>query len=200
MKKIFSYDIGLWLLIAFNAYAIYYVKKQPNSINELYIIFWLQSFFIGIFNIIGMLTFTNRVENSYTVNDVKGNRPGCAAAFFAVHYGGFHFVYFIFLFAQLVDLNQVNWHFIQLSFWAIFAGSILQYFQDKNINREKPVNIGVMFFMPYVRIIPMHLVILLPKFLHISAPLLFIALKTVADIVMHLIYRNFMFKTTIKIE
>lgn len=160
----------------------------------MYILFWLQSFFIGVFNVLGMLTFTNRVENSYTVNDQKGNRPGCAAGFFTIHYGGFHFVYFIFLFVKLVDLKQVNWHFIQLSFWAILAGSILQYFQDRNINQKYPVNIGAMFMMPYVRIIPMHLVILVPSFIHISAPILFLSLKAIADIVMHLIYRKYMFQ------
>ena len=39
----------------------------------------------------------NRIENSFTVNDDPGNKPGCAAAFFTLHYGIFHFVYLIFI-------------------------------------------------------------------------------------------------------
>ncbi|HMZ46795.1 MAG TPA: DUF6498-containing protein, partial [Chitinophagaceae bacterium] len=59
-------DFGLLLLLAFNIYAIYYYYQNPNALGALIVIFWLQSVFIGIFNVIGMLTFTNRVENSFT--------------------------------------------------------------------------------------------------------------------------------------
>lgn len=188
------YDLGLWLLLVFNAYAVYCYYVNPASINTIYLIFWLQSVFIGIFNVIGMLTFTNRVTNSFTVNDLPGNRPGCAAGFFTVHYGIFHLVYLVFIFVKLVKVPQLDWQFLKLSFFAIFAGSIMQYVADKKRNRTEAVNIGTMFFVPYARIIPMHITILIPMFFSISAPSIFLGLKTVADLIMHIVYRNYLFK------
>jgi len=192
-KSIFN-DWGLWLILVFNAYAVYHYIQYPNSIHTIYFIFWIQSFFIGVFNVIGMLTFTNRVENSYTVNNQPGNRPGCAAGFFFIHYGGFHLAYFVFLIIKISKISLLDFQFIQLSFWAILVGCVMQYVQDKRRNATEAVNISTMFFMPYARILPMHLAILAPAILNISAPVIFLSLKTVADIIMHIVYRNYLFK------
>ena len=193
-KKPIWQDVGVWMLLLLNAYSVYYYLHNPNSIRTVIFIFWMQSVFIGIFNVIGMLTFTNRVSNSFTVNDSPGNKPGCAAAFFTFHYGMFHLIYFIFLVVTVMKEQSLDFQFLKISFWAIFAGCIMQYIQDKKHNRTEPINIGVMFFMPYVRIIPMHLIILVPAFFHISAPILFLALKTFADVIMHVVYRRYVFK------
>jgi hypothetical protein len=194
-KQPYWKDWGLWLVLAFNAYAVYFYTEHPNSISSIYLLFWLQSFFIGVFTIIGMLSFTNRVENSFARNDNFSDRPGCTAGFFAIHYGGFHFVYLIFLFAMMIKIHQVDWLFVKISFWAIVAGCIMQFVQDKKRNKTEAVNMGTMFFLPYARIIPMHITILAPQFLHISAPFVFLILKTFADLVMHLVYRNLLFKS-----
>lgn len=194
--KSLLYDWGIWLILMFNAYAILHYIKFPNSIYTLYVVFWIQSIFIGLFNVIGILTFTNRVLNSYTVNNQPGNRPGCAAGFFLLHYGGFHLVYFIFLFIKIPSLSSLDFQFIKLSFWAILVGSIMQYIQDKRKNNLHPVNIGTMFVLPYARIVPMHLAILAPEILKISAPIVFLILKTIADVIMHVVYRKYVFTTT----
>jgi len=157
-------------------------------------IFWIQSAFIGLFNVIGILSFTNRIEDSYTVNDKLGNKPGCAALFFTVHYGAFHLAYLFYVGYKLSKAQHIDWLLIQLSFWTILFSSILQFIQDKRHNQTEAVNIGTMFFMPYARIFPMHLAILLPAFLHIHVGIVFLALKMVADIIMHVVYRKFMFK------
>lgn len=193
IQKSSRIDFGLLLLLAFNGYAIYYYYQNPKALGALIIIFWLQSVFIGIFNVIGILTFSNRVGNSFTLNDKPGNKTGCAALFFTFHYGMFHFVYLFFLNSFIRDINSAQFTFIKLSFWAILAGSVLQYIQDKSRNKTQPVNIGSMFILPYVRIIPMHLIILLPKFLSITPSVIFIIFKLIADVVMHTAYNRFVF-------
>ncbi len=187
-------DYGLWLLLALNAYSIYYYFQHPNSINTLIAIFWIQSMMIGVFTVIGMLSFSNKNFGDLTINNQKQDKPGCAAAFFAVHYGMFHFGYLIFLTTQVLKISLLDWDFIKLSFWAILAGCIMQFVQDKIHNKTANINFGAMFFMPYARIIPMHLTILLPVFFHISAPLVFLSLKAVADVIMHIVYRRYLFK------
>jgi hypothetical protein len=192
-KSIFS-DWGLWLLLLFNGYAVYYYINNPQTIFTIYIIFWIQSLFIGIFNVIGMLAFTNRAGSSFNFNGKQDNKPGCTAGFFLVHYGGFHLGYFVFLIVMMGSLRKLDFAFIQLSFWAILVGCIMQFIQDKKRNATQPVNINVMFFLPYARILPMHLMILAPAFLNISAPVIFLSLKTFADIIMHIVYRKYLFK------
>ena len=193
-KKPIWQDVGVWLLLLLNAYSLYYYLNNPNTIRTVIFIFWMQSLFIGVFNVIGMLTFNNRVSNTFTINNSPSNKIGCAAVFFIFHYGIFHLIYFAFLVATVMKEQALDFQFIKISFWAIFAGCIMQYIQDKRHNKIEPINIGVMFFMPYVRIIPMHLIIILPVFLNISAPIFFLALKTFADVVTHLIYRKYVFK------
>ena len=46
---------------------------------------------------------------------------------------------------------------------------------------------AAMFFIPYLRIIPMHLSILLPVIIHIGNMGIFLVLKAIADVVMYLV-------------
>lgn len=194
-KKALKQDWSLWVLVLMNLYAIYHYIQYPNSINTLMAIFWIQSAFIGLFTFIGMFAFTNRSQSSFTVNEASAHgSPGCTAMFFAVHFGGFHIAYFFFVTYKLIGDKHADWQFIHLSFWAIFIGSVLQFIQDKRHNQHAPISIGTMFLMPYARIIPMHLAILLPAFLHIKVGFVFLGLKVVADIIMHIVYRKMLFK------
>lgn len=51
-------------------------------------------------------------------------------------------------------------------------------------------NIGALFFLPYLRIIPMHMMILLPAFFGWKPSLLFLGLKTGADLLSYFIYQH----------
>lgn len=53
-----------------------------------------------------------------------------------------------------------------------------------------PGNIGKMFILPYLRVIPMHLTILLPAFPGVSAITIFLILKTLVDVLFYLIANN----------
>lgn len=58
------------------------------------------------------------------------------------------------------------------------------------MERTVAVNIGSMFFLPYLRIIPMHLMILLPAFLGFRPSLVFLLLKMGADILSFIFYQR----------
>ena len=64
--------------------------------------------------------------------------------------------------------------------------STWQLLRRKKTMADQKENVGKMFFIPYLRIIPMHLMILLPAFLDIGVSLVFLILKTVADIGMYI--------------
>lgn len=187
-------DLGLWMLLAFNLYTIYYCFNFPNEIHTVYVIFWMQSVSIGFFNVLGMLYFNKRDILAFNADNSDKDNRGCAALFFTFHYGTFHFVYLIFLLAKLVDFKQLDFTFIKLSFWIIIATGVLQFIQDFNKSKTQPVNANTLFALPYLRVVPMHLAILAPNFFNISATLLFLILKTLADVFMHIIYKKFVFK------
>ena len=197
-KTIYT-DATFWLLISINVYLIIYYSEHPDSFSEIILLFWIQSVLIGIFNFLDMLTLKNFAASNLKINKKpvvaeSGNKTGCMAGFFAVHYGIFHLAYFIFL-VTLIDVKKIDWRFVQFSFFAMLAASIANFIQNKIKNRTQEVNVSAMFFMPYARIIPMHLAILAPQFLNISAPILFLTLKTFADVIMHLVYRSLVFKS-----
>ncbi len=185
---------GFWILLSANIYILVYYLQYPDSIHTVIALFWIQSVMIGIFNALDMLTLTNTVDNSFTINDKPGNRQGCAGLFFLFHYSFFHFVYIFFLVPSIIDLQKLDWRFIKVSFWLLLASSVIEFIYSKRRNRVEKVNISYMMFMPYARILPMHLLILLPGFLHISAPAVFIALKIVADLVMFIMYQKVVYR------
>ena len=63
----------------------------------------------------------------------------------------------------------------------------MQFIQHKRFQKDHEVDISKMFFLPYLRIVPMHLMILGPAFLGWEPSTIFLVLKTVADLIMYLI-------------
>jgi len=116
------------------------------------------------------------------------------AGFFAVHYGFFHIIYGFFLLSFMpngqfssADIEAVL--FIGGIFLVTHAVSFFMNLRSeiKNANR----NIGLIFFEPYLRIIPMHLTIIFGGILlwaglgNSLVLLLFLVLKTGSDLAGH---------------
>jgi len=121
------------------------------------------------------MTFNNKPA---TVKQAKG----CLPIFFLFHYGIFHLVYFVFL---LVDfkLSDTNFSYLKWAACGVLLQQIIHFTQNKIKYSQLQGNIGTMFFIPYLRIVPMHLTILLPKFLGWTPALTFLILKTVFDVI-----------------
>lgn len=193
LQRVFVKHIGLWCLLGTNLYLIAYYIKYPDSFSSIVIIYWIQSALIGILNVLDMLTLKNIVSHQGQEKDDVFPTKGCTAAFFAIHYGGFHLGYLIFLFT-IINIKAIDLSFIYLSFWLLLINGTINFIQNKIRNRTEAVSIRSMFFMPYARIIPFHLTILIPAFYHISAPLTFLVLKTVTDVFMQMVYQRAVFR------
>ena len=190
LKKIFS-NPSIFFLLAGNIYCIWYYESHPQAFTTVIWIYWFQSITIGIFNFLDLLTVKNYDSSNFKVNDkslITGSK-GCTAWFFLFHYGVFHVVYCIFL---LVDfgINSVNKMVLLAGVATFFLESIINFIRQKQIERTGTININSMFFLPYLRIIPMHLMILLPVFFGWKPSLLFLGLKTGADILSFLLYHH----------
>lgn len=154
--------------------------------------YWIQSVVIGFFaqRRVRLLRDFN-VEGLRINGRPATNTPATArwsANFFVAHYGLFHVVYAMFL-ANFSAGADVEWLWVAvagLSFaWSHAASHRMHVEHDL---RGKP-NLGALMFVPYVRIIPMHLTIILGAVLGggLFGMLLFASLKTVADVAMHYI-------------
>ncbi|MCZ8132522.1 MAG: DUF6498-containing protein [Steroidobacteraceae bacterium] len=154
----------------------------------------LQSLVIGGFAILRMLTAPRICTKGMTSNGrpVPATRAGrvSTAAFFAVHYGFFHFGYALFV------AHDGGWPtgtdlWATLALVLVFAwGHANSYRGNRRVEDEVPVNLGTVMALPYLRIIPMHLTIVFGGVLaggstSAFALTLFVLLKTGADLGMH---------------
>lgn len=157
--------------------------------------YWAQSVIIGWFSRQRMLALGHFSTDGFEVN----NQPveptyetqRSSANFFTLHYGFFHFVYLIFLIGLASDLALLDWVGVATAALAFAYNHYASYRRNIAADAEGEPNIGTLMFLPYLRIIPMHLTIILGGALMQAnasawAVLLFGVLKTGADVAMHI--------------
>lgn len=185
MKRLFSNPSTLFLLLG-NIYCIWYYEKYPEDFATIVWIYWFQSIIIGFFNFLELVTIKN---NELHDENKSGTffKSGCSGWFFLFHYGIFHLVYFVFL---LVDFNvaSVKKLVLLIGIATFFLESLIGFIRHKVVEKTEKVNVGVLFFLPYLRIIPMHLMILLPSFFGVKPTILFLVLKMGADLLSFKLY------------
>jgi hypothetical protein len=102
--------------------------------------------------------------------------------FFLLHYGLFHAAYAAFVFT----FGRPDWRAVAASSALFFANHLFSYFANREAASKKIPNIGTMMFMPYIRIVPMHLFIIGGALLGGGHGIVaFMLLKTIADEAMH---------------
>ncbi len=192
-------DPSLLAILLGNLVSIVMALSFGWDMGQLLWVYWGQSVAIGVMNFWRMWTLKEFSTKNLKMNDEPVPETDAGkkqvATFFAFHYGFFHFGYAAFLWqeAPLAEFSQTDIVLIIAAFSA-FAGShrfSLLYNTGRDFKHKKP-NIGTLMFYPYLRIIPMHLVIVffgsLSEF-ETSAKmlLLFLGLKTLADVSMHIV-------------
>lgn len=163
--------------------------------------YWIQSIIIGWYARKRMLALKKFSTEGFTSNDqpVPENEKGkrSTASFFVLHYGFFHFAYLMFLLGT-VKLDS-PWD----AFWIAVCGFSYVFAQRKTCEQQiasdalgKP-NLGRLMFLPYLRILPMHLTIILGMMSGSTFSILFfMALKTIADVLLDRFDRNMASKTS----
>ncbi len=152
--------------------------------------YWIQSVIVGWYARKRMLALKKFSTEGFTSNDqpVPENEKGkrSTASFFAFHYGFFHLAYLLFL-VGMAKLDSA-WDI----FWIVVCGFSYAFAQKKTYEKQvatdalgKP-NLGKLMFLPYLRILPMHITIIFGAMGNYStfAMLLFMSLKTIADVLL----------------
>lgn len=202
LRNIFR-DPELWFIILFNISIVFFYYLGQVDPRVVIFIFYVQSLIIGLVNFIRMYKLKNFSTENFTSNGKPvANTPQAArstAFFFLLHYGGFHFIYFFFIIIILFSIPGVRGGFDS----EIFLFSVLSYFISSifalryhiEADKEDKPNIGTLMFIPYLRVVPMHIFIMLGMGLFMSKKEImgmdilefFIILKTISDVLMHIL-------------
>jgi hypothetical protein len=180
-------------LILTNLLVIVIAVIQDWELSTILWVYWSQSIIIGFFNFLRLLLLKDFYYKG------KGNWPFLKsifkyymAVFFAFHYGLFHLAYAIFIGSDFS--NDLTWSVLQ----AIILGSSVFFINHffsflKNLEHDEIVrkNIDDVFSSPYIRIIPMHIIILVGANLGGFAIISFLLLKTAADTYSHAVKHGF---------
>ena len=196
-------DHSVFALIAANLLALLIAWFTHMSLRELMLVYWIQSVIIGICSAIRILSLERfSTENLKMNNQPVAEEPASkmkVAGFFVLHYGFFHFGYLMFLSfdrAPGPGASAAGYLLCALVFAANHGYSLLQ-----NVRRDahgKP-NLGTLMFLPYARIVPMHVTILAGGSLYGGAHAfaLFGFLKIIADAVMHTVEHHVLAKGSV---
>lgn len=177
-------------LIATNLLTLVVAVHQKWNPGTVMWIYWGQSVTIGIFNFVRMWTLKKFTTDGLMMNDqpvaptAAGKRS--VSIFFLFHYGFFHMVYAVFL-ATTATLTRDDAWLVLICTAGFFVNHWFSYRYNQASDSNRKINIGTLMFFPYARIIPLHLTIITGLLLSKSlrALVLFLSLKTVADLIMH---------------
>ncbi len=189
------HDASVLSLVAANVFAAGIAWWARMDLRELMLVYWMQSVIIGLSFFLRMLS----LQDFSTAGSKQNGRPipetaaakRKVAGFFALHYGFFHFIYLMFLLFDGKPAGgtpDTRWA-LMLCALAFLANHAYSLFHNIAADRRGRPNIGTMMFLPYARIVPMHLTIVFGGLMFGGAAFwwLFAGLKTAADVVMHVV-------------
>jgi hypothetical protein len=182
-----------YALIGANVLTIAAALWFDLRLKDLMLVYWFQSVLIGISFFIRMLFRTrqdSRERSRGKMHDRLFNPFGkhdklFKAFIFLLHYGFFHLGYLLFL-----RWGEPAGGFVLFSGFGVCALAFVlnqSYSLWHSIRSDRAGNADVasLFWLPYARVIPMHLTIIFGHWIAGGGALLFfVALKTVADVLM----------------
>lgn len=197
-KTIFRFEQSALSLALSNIFTIAIALLEKWNLSDVIWIYWGQSVVIGYYNWRRIRCLKQFSFKGYTINNqaaepteaIQLRVVSFVSTFFVLHYGLFHAGYLVFLYAELGDLSRSDMLGL-LTCTVLFAVNHRFSFHqnlEKDL-RRKPHILTVMVF-PYARILPMHFTIIFGnQFPSKTAGtlILFLSLKTFADVIMHLI-------------
>ncbi len=187
-------DRSVVVLLLSNLLTIALAVYQHWDIFVVMWVYWGQSVIIGYFSFRRIMDLKSFSTAGFMINDqpVKPTpqTQRQTAVFFALHYGIFHLVYLSFLGADANVAGGFPLFNVLVCIGVFYLNHWFSYRYNREQEQERVPNIGNIMFFPYIRIIPMHLMIIAGfTFLGSSTRtlIIFLLMKTAADVAMHVI-------------
>ncbi|MBO6658869.1 MAG: hypothetical protein JJ934_18395 [Pseudomonadales bacterium] len=187
-KESLRSDGSLFALIVTNVFVLLLALTMGWRLIDMMLVYWIQSVVIGVANFYRMLNLEEFSTENFTMNnrpvDPTPETKRQVAGFFALHFGTFHVVYFVFMMTG--EFGDPRLGMDLLICGAAFAMNHWYSYQyHLKSDRSGTPNIGTLMFTPYARVVPMHLTIIFGAAIGQGGIFLFGFLKTIADGVMH---------------
>jgi hypothetical protein len=188
-------------LVASNAISVAWCVREHWPLIMLLVPYWIQSVVIGWYYRKRILALRRFSTDGFSSNGKPVQETPAAqretALFLTIHYGFFHAMYALFLgafaaagiFGDTSGLDRYDLLGL-VALGVMFAlTQHSEYRRNVAVDRNLRPNIGAMMFLPYLRVVPMHLMIVLGAVLGNGAGALiaFGALKTAADLGMQVL-------------
>lgn len=174
-------DYSLWILLAANIALLVRHFFFHLPLESVVLGYWTQSVILGFFHVV-------RIAKYPVSADLSAPKPSktFSVLFFLFHYNAFHLVYFFMIAVSFPGGHLFNgWGFTFLSF--LIAG-FAEFKNNVEQDRIKPkFGLDWLFFVPYIRIVPMHLFVFGPRLFGISYLSTFLVLKVAVDMVFYLV-------------
>lgn len=188
LKNLFKikWDSSLYFLIVTNLIVIFLAVIQRWNFPILFIIYWSQSVIIGLFNFIKILNLKNLKTQNIILNGGNLRKARInGAIFFLFLFGFLHYIYLLFILHNLKPYFT-SIFFIILSIGLFFINHLFSFIKNFKHDIEKKQNLDRFVLLPFVRTIPIHLIIFFGFILVDNGGIvIFLLLKTIVDVIMH---------------
>ena len=193
-----------WLLVG-NLITLVLALRQGWSLTDLLLPFWLQSVAIGVLQAIRMMRLKSFSTEGFTSNGKRVPETPAAKRstvwFFAAHYGAFHLFYLFFIVgvasqeysaadAAVFVPGTGRWYLACVA--ALVFAEIAAHRDDVRRDASGKPNLGLLMFLPYLRVVPMHLMIFIGGTFGSSSVsvIAFVSMKTASDWLMQFCERK----------
>lgn len=184
-----------WVLFIANAFAIYTALQNHWGTSDIILLYWIQSVIIGIEMACRIILgdYNDEVEEMHRLGKSVARNKYMLAVLLLIHYGFFHIGYIFVINQESANFSLYKFLLIPGVIETILAFALntvfsLFYNAYKDGGTLKDLNATI--YRPYLRIIPMHLVIMTSGLIGIvtggiaggALLVIFLFLKTVADL------------------
>lgn len=190
----FRSDRSVVPLLLSNLLTMAWALFEGWQILDVMLVYWVQSVVIGYYNNHRIMDLKEFSTKNFTINDRQPDPTPetrkSVASFFALHYGVFHAAYLGFILSEESGEISLSSFGIIACIVAFVFNHRYSYQHNKERDSQRAPNIGTIMFFPYARILPMHITIGVAASLgnnSVQALLVFLLLKTVADVIMHMV-------------
>ena len=190
-------DRSTHLLIIANIITIIFAIVENWDFGIIIFVYWCQSIIIGFFGVLRILNLKKFTTDNFYMSGVQPEpnekTKKLVAIIFVIFFGFFHILYLAMILSTFTTLNTLeeNYIFIIPSIAGFLITHTYSYFYNKDADSKQIPNIGIMFFRPIARIIPIHFAPVIggltfgmttPSKISLVA---FLLVKTIIDVIMH---------------
>lgn len=178
-----KWDISLFSLIVTNLIVIVLAVIQKWDFPTLLYIYIAQTYIIGIFYFIGILTKKKVTTHGISINNspispTAANKSTIAIIFLIV------FLIIIRFYSMSLGIIRAPSGLASLSIFLFFINHLISFLSNNKKDSEKEDNLKELILAPFYRILPMHFILFVGNIFNIQI-IIFLILKTIMDVYMH---------------